>query len=752
MLIHKLFRDIKKNFSQFLAIFLMVTIGLMAYSGINAYMLGMEETADRFYTENNLQDLNVVGANFTNDDLAKIKSLDHVKNAERKLEFTDTTTIDGEEKTLLMSAIESNEISKFYIFEGEEFDKEKSGLWLDNYFAVENNLKVGDKLAGKKILALINVPDHLYDVRDETELYPNRQKFGFAYVSSKELPAEIFTTIMVDVDDKANVNAVKSEILNHIKNATAVVNIEDTTSYSAYQEEIDEGKTYVGVFSGIFLFIAILSVTTTMTRIVKNQRTEIGTLKALGFSNGRIMLHYTSYGTIVSVLAGALGILLGYFLIGNYFLAREMDFFEIPNGTPGMDPTNIPVAVGVVLIIALASLIVGRSILKESPAEALRLKPAKLSVKKDHFNGKFTGKLSFVTKWNLRDISRNRLRTLMGLVGVISCAALIVCAFGMLDTINHFIDLQFSDICNFAYKINLESNISPTELDDLKTKYGDKTSRTLAIELSKDENLEMNNLFVSDAGDYYRFIDGNDQIVALDSKDGVYMTRKRAELDGYKIGDTVRWHIIGSDTYYESEIIGFNKDPQNQNLTATPEYLKSLGVDYYPDAIYTNENLENAKTPAGVSSIQGIESIKSGMEDMLSTMKSLLVILIAIAVVLGAVIIYNLGILSFTEKEYQFATLKVLGLTDFKIKKIFIVGNLWISLFATALGLPAGYLLTDYLFKSAIGDTYDFGAYILPATYVIAAAGSVAVTMLVSIFLARKIKKIDMVKSLKADE
>ena len=752
MLIRKLFRDIKKNFSQFLAIFLMVAIGLMAYSGIKAYMLGMEQTADRFYTENNLQDLNVVGSSFTEDDLAKIKSLNHVKNAERKLEFTNTTTIDGDEKTLLLSAIETNEISKFYVYEGEEFDPEKSGLWLDNYFALENNLKVGDKLAGKKILALINVPDHLYDVRDETELYPNREKFGFAYMSSKDLPAEIFTTIMVDVDEKANVDTVKSDILNHVKNATAVVNIEDTTSYAAYQDEIDEGKTYVGVFSGIFLFIAILSVTTTMTRIVKNQRTEIGTMKALGFSNGRVMLHYASYGAILSILAGTLGILLGYFVIGSFFLAKEMDFFEIPNGAPGMDPTNIPVALGVTLAVVLASLIVGRSILKENPAEALRLKPTKISTKKDHFNGKITKRLSFVTKWNLRDISRNRLRTLMGLVGVISCAALIVCAFGMLDTINHFIDLQFSDICNFAYKINLEPNISSSDFDNLKQNYGDKTSKTLAIELAKDGELEMNNLFVSDAGDYYRFIDENDQLMTLNSTSGIYMTRKRAELDGYQIGDTVRWHIIGSDTYYESEIVGFNKDPQNQNLTATPEYLKSLNIDYQPDAIYTNENLENAKTPAGVSSIQGIESIKSGMEDMLSTMKSLLVILIAIAVVLGAVIIYNLGILSFTEKEYQFATLKVLGLTDFKIKKIFIVGNLWISLVATALGLPAGFFLTDYLFKSAIGDTYDFGAYILPATYIIAAVGSIVVTMLVSIFLARKVKKIDMVKSLKADE
>ena len=98
-----------------------------------------------------------------------------------------------------------------------------------------------------------------------------------------------FSSIMVDVKDKSKVDEVKETIEDKVENAKAIINVEDTSSYVAYQGEIDEGKTYVGVFSGIFLFIAMLSVITTMTRVVKNQRTQIGTLKALGFSNRRIL-------------------------------------------------------------------------------------------------------------------------------------------------------------------------------------------------------------------------------------------------------------------------------------------------------------------------------------------------------------------------------------------------------------------------------------------------------------------------------
>ena len=121
----KMIRDIRKNLSQFITIFLMVMIGIMAYSGIESYMDGMKETADKFYSENNLQDLNVIGANFSKEDLENIKAIKNVKDAERKLSITGTTDND---KTLLLNFIEANNISKFYIIEGEEFDYSKSGV------------------------------------------------------------------------------------------------------------------------------------------------------------------------------------------------------------------------------------------------------------------------------------------------------------------------------------------------------------------------------------------------------------------------------------------------------------------------------------------------------------------------------------------------------------------------------------------------------------------------------------------------
>ena len=789
MLKRKMFRDMKKNLSQFITIFLMIVIGVMVYSGIEAYMDGMTKTADKFYSENNLQDLNVMGL-LTRDDLDKIRKLDNVNDAELKLSITATTDND---KTLLLNFIESNNISKFYVLEGEGFDINKKGIWLDNFYAIENNIEVGDVVLVKyesmelheKVLGLINVPDHLYDTRDESELYPDRKEFGFAYMSVNEISEDYikglamkelnitdkdmfdyalpnfnykdhipFNSIMVDVDKKSNVDNVKNNIEDNIKNAKAIIKAEDTSSYVTYQGEIDEGKTYVGVFSGIFIFIAMLSVITTMTRVVKKQRVQIGTLKALGFSNTKVLLHYIGYGFWIAIFGSIVGLLLGYYFIGTVFMNLQMAFFEIPNGYPSMATKSYLVALLVVLIVVFITYITGRSILREKPAEALRTKIP--SVKGRTLNitkSKIFKKLNFSSIWNIRDIIRNKMRTFMGLAGVVGCCMLIVCALGMLDSMNFFVKLQFETLYNFDYKLNIKEDIKEEELNTIYEKYGNYTSESLGIEIKESDGKRVsNNIFVTDAKNLVRFVNRKNKIIDRPEDDGVYVTYKLAEVKGYKLGDEITWHIYGDNTYYTSKIIGFNKDPQNQNVTMTREYLESLGIKYKPDALYTNMDLSNTKEIKNIETIQDIESLKEGMEGMLSMMKTMLVLIIGVAVFLGGIIIYNLGILSFSEKEYQFSTLKVLGFEDKQIRNIFIKQNNWIAIVSIIIGLPLGYYLTDWLFKTAIEEHYDFGASITITTYIISAIGTIVVSYLVSRILSRKIKNIDMVTSLKANE
>ena len=790
MLKKKMFRDIKQNLSQFITIFLMVLIGVMVYVGIEAYMDGMTSAADNFYKNNNIQDLNVMG-NLCDKDLDKIKSLDNVKDAEKKL-VVNAIDKDNKDKTYLLSFIDSNNISKFHIMDGEKFDVNKKGAWVDNFYAEKNNLKVGDTIKIKydtfsleeKILGLINVPDHIYDVKDESELVPNRENFGFVYLSVNEIPESYikdlvmkemkitdekifdkyvkdfnykeyipYNYIMVDVNKKKNVTSVKEDIEDNVSNAKAIVKIEDTLSYQRYQGEIDEGASYVGIFSGLFLFIAMLSVITTMTRVVKKQKLQIGTMKALGIKNSKIVMHYVGYGFFVSLAAAIVGIILGKYFIGTFFLNMEMDYFEVPNGVPVVKPLSYLVALLVVMVVSFITYLTCRKELFKKPAEALRNEVPNVKVSSLNLSTKgIFKKLNFSSKWNYRDILRNKFRTVTAVVGIVGCCMLIVCAFGMLNSMNHFIKLQFEDLYNFNYKLSLKENIKDDELKVLTDKYGDNTSETLTIETKIGKEREANTIFVTNAGNLVRFQNENGKFIKVNKNNGVYITRKLADQKNLKVGDTIKWHIYGVNKYYESKIVGLTKDTQVQNLTMTKEYLESLDIDYKPDSLYTNTDLKGIKDIKNVSLVQDINELKNSLESMLSMMKSMIMLIIVFAVGLGAIIIYNMGILSYSEKQYQFATLKVLGFSDKKIRKIFVQQNNWITVLSIIIGLPTGYYMTSWIFKSVIADNYDFGAYINLSTYLIAIIGTILVSTIVSRMLSKKVNKIDMVSSLKANE
>ena len=389
----KLYRDIKLNKSQFITIFLMVFLGVFVFSGIHAYMDGMKTSGDNFYEQNNFQDIWLTGENFSKEDLDKVKETENVKDAERQL--TITTTLEGFDDVILeTNFIESNNISKMYVVDGEGFDKEKSGVWLDSYLAKNLDLKVGDEITftyqkykiTEKILGLVNTPDHVYSIKSDNEIFPTHKDYGYIYLSINEFPEDyyIFTSIIVGVEDTTKINNTKSDLENNIESALAVTDRESSLSYSGYNSEIEEGTTFSGVFTILFLFIAILSVITTMNRFVRKQRMQIGTLKALGIKRKIIIRHYVSYGFWISVIASVSGLIIGELTLGRYFLNMEMGYFEVPVYDTILLPIVYIIDVVIIVVITFITYLSCRKVLKEPASEALRIEMPK--VKKAKFD------------------------------------------------------------------------------------------------------------------------------------------------------------------------------------------------------------------------------------------------------------------------------------------------------------------------------------------------------------------------------
>ena len=797
----KLFRDLWKNKGQFISIFIMVLLGVMAFSGIHAYMDGMKVSGEQFYESCNLADLWLAGERFTRDDLQTVRHIDGVQGAERKLTFK--ANLEGYKNTSMeVNFIESNNISKFHVTAGTGFDVNKKGVWVDAYLASARGIRVGDTLSltyegytlTEPVLGLIYTPDHVYSIKDEASIFPTHDDYGFCYMSVNEFPKQavfdavreyvrkngadtlkqygfsdlksllhqsssldvteyIFGEVIVDVSESANIKTVKAEIENTVSAAKAVTTRDDQLSYSGYLREAEEGEAYSGIFTFLFLFIAVLSVVTTMYRFIKKERVQIGTLKSLGVKKWRIVLHYTSYGFFISLFAAVAGLLLGYFLIGNFFMEMEMEYYEVAEYAAVFLPVVYIMAAATVLFITLVSYLSCRGVLKEKAADAIRTeKPKVKSFKRDITKLKIFARASLSTKWNLRDIARNKLRTLTTTAGIIGCSVILVAAFGMLDTMNSYMDWEFGSINDYAYKVVLSENVSNKQLAALTKAYGDKTSQTLAIEFENGDTKTANTLSVNDAEGLLNATGHDKKPTSLGDGSGIYITERLSETISKTVGDTVRWHVFGEDTWYTSSIVGTVRDPQMQSFTCNKAFLSSLGREYAPDTLYTNADLSGVKSLDGATQIMSIEAVQNGFSSMLGAMYAMIALLIVISTVLGFVIVYNLGGLSFTEKQYQFATLKVLGFRNSQIKKIFVKQNIWLTVIAVLIAMPLGYYMVDYIFTEGIGGDYDFPAVIGVMSYLYATVGTAIVSLLVNLFLARKVKKIDMVTSLKGNE
>ena len=432
----------------------------------------------------------------------------------------------------------------------------------------------------------------------------------------------------------------------------------------------------------------------------------------------------------------------------------EMSVFSMPEYDTVLKPIVFLMAGLVVLAITLITWMSTRRILKVPAAESLRVERPK--IKNSGFRlttkGPFS-RASLPVKWNLRDISRNKGRSIMAVAGMMGCTMLIVCALGMMDTIHSYINLEFGGLNHFKYKVVLESGYTDEELQKLTDTYGDATSETLPIVIlyQNGKQQEDNIVTVTDGKNKLRFIDHDQRFVTLNDE-GIYLTEKLAEKLEMEEGDNLTWKLMGTDRLFHTKIAGLTRDPQSQHMVMTRGFFEKLGELYRADTLYTNEDLKNTAEQPGMSKIQSIREMEESMRNMIDTMISLIVVLIAISALLGCVIIYNLGILSFNEKQYQFATLKVLGYRNKMIRSIFIRQNNWLTIAAALLGLPTGYAMTAYIFSAALGDQYDFPAHIKMQSYFISVVCTFLVSWLVNRLMSGKVKNIDMVSSMKANE
>ena len=756
MLFKKMLRDIRKHKTQFLSIFLMAFLGVFVFSGVGGESVGLEVNIDNFYNDTNLADGWIYSADLSDKFLDDVNLLDPTTQMERQL-VIDSVADFSNDPEITLHFVENNTISKFYLLEGEKFDiEDEDGVWLDKSFADAKGLKVGDNITfefeglkiEKEIKGLGYSPEYVYHA-STSSVIPDFSKIGFAYMSYKAFPLDDvpYNVLNVKFDGTPDdFNDLLSDKLDGDYNS--FVERSEHSSVSQFSEEMDQHKMMADIFPVVFILISMLILLTTMTRIITHQRTQIGILKANGFKDRSIMFHYISYGFWLVLVGSILGLILGPMTLPQLFYPSMSATYKMPSWQPAWSMNFVYVAALMVMLSVLVSYYAVKSISNEKPADTIRPKVPKVS--SSGFVEKLSvwKRLSFNARWNWRDAKRNKFRALMTVIGVIGCTALLVCAFGMYDGMNDLKEWEFNQINHYDSKLIIDDEATLSEIDDVAEDVnGDKLMES-AIEIEAGSVKKSGSLMVLNHTDLVTPTDYDWNKIKIED-DEVSISQKMADMLDVGVGDTVKWHIMGSDKWVKTKIDKIHADPTSQGFVMSADKLEDLDLNYTPTSIVTSEHVD--KNYSAIKSANSIKDMTSSWDELTEAMWLLIYILIFFASLLAVVVLYNLGLLSFTEIEREIATLKVLGFKTSALRKLLLTQNLWFTAIGFLLGLPVGYMILKIMWESS-GDSF----YILPSislsNFILTAIITFSLSILVNLMFSRKIKKLDMVESLKGGE
>ncbi len=750
--------------AQFISMILMIALGIGVFVGFNMEWVSIEKNMTSFFRDTGYADYRVVSeAGFSEDDFNKIAAIEGVNQATRYLSVNaDVKEKDGDNVALTVTTDE--QVSGFLVTEGEAYDKtSKDGIWLSDKYAASNDIKIGDNLTfvyknieiEGAVKGLIKAGEYMICVRDESQLMPDYTTYGFAYIS----PALYRDAANIEFYPQINMisDLEKKDLIEKVDRAlgsTVMVYTKDETiSYSEAKGEATEGKTMGSILPVLFLLIAVLTMVTTMHRLTAKEKTQIGTLKALGFKDKRILRHYTSYAFMVGILGSAIGIVLGYGVA--YFIMNPDGmmgtYLDMPEWNLYFPWFCYIVLAAMIALLTLIGFLSVKQMLKGTAADALRpYSPKKMKPMLIERAGLFH-RLSFGTRWNMRDIMRHKSRTAMSLIGIIGCMILIVASLGMGDTMNAFLKLYYDGATNYATRIYLAEEATDEDRETICKKYdGDWSSSTgVQMQASNGEEKSVSLDIYGIKKDKVRFPDRNAEYLDI-GEDGAYICMRLADEFKLSEGDLFVVSPYGSDREYTLKVAGIIRSV-SECIVMTPAYADSIDFSYVMDSVYTDTAKSDIAADRSVKSVLSKQAIMDSFNTFTDLMNTMIVVLIAGALLLGVIVLYNLGVMSYTERYREMATLKVVGFKDKKIGKLLIGQNLWLSLIGILIGLPAGMGTLAYLLNALAGE-YEMKLAISVQTVLYSIILTMGMALLVSLMVSRKNKKIDMVEALKGAE
>lgn len=827
-----LLREIKRTFTKFLSIFAICALGVAFFAGIRATSPDMKEAGDRLYNTYNLSDISVISTSgLTADNIRDLESIEGIQAVRASL-FVDAMargTVEKEKNLRLYSMpikLKSEyaplidlipdygiDTSPEYEMNGVEIVSGRMPL-NDTEIALDNTLEgslvkqLGDEItlttAGGsvtlRVVGFIRSPMYISLFERGTSSIGNGTSDGFAYASGNaisslgtKLPVmsllnTYYTRADIVISGKEGLSAYSDEYEALVNEVTD--RIEDYAStqsgtwyiqgrsgnpgYSDYSENTDRIAAVGDVFPLIFFIVAALVCLTTMTRMVEEQRIEMGTMKALGYGGWQIAMKYASYAMSACISGGVVGAIIGfklfpYVIMKGYSIMYYLGKLETPYRA---DIAFMAIA-AMAVCTAAATFSACYASLKEVPATLMRPKAPKAGrrvlLEKIPFIWK---KLSFTSKVTVRNLFRYKKRFFMSVIGIAGSGALLVTAFGLNDSIFGIIEKQFGDIWQMDVQAYVYEAMPLADMQELLGK-NPANDDFDSVMFCLDSQMECKNGGRSQSGVHLLGVESAGSMagrinlhnggapVTLDDS-GVVVTAKLAETLSIKAGDEINMRTGGED--HLMRVIGIADNYVYHYVYITAAYYETV----FGKAMQYNGFMGNLKdgltdeTMDAMSSqllsdsrmytVRTIGSIYDSVWDSLSILNYVVLVLILGSGMLTFVVMLNLTNINIGERMRELATLRVLGFYDKEMYDYIFRENNALSVIGAFVGLVFGKIMHLFVIRTCEVDMVMFVRSAKPLSYVYAFALTIVFSLIVNLLMRPKVRAIDMVESLKSAE
>ncbi|WEV47745.1 FtsX-like permease family protein [Bifidobacterium sp. ESL0690] len=795
-LIVKTGRDLKSMWPQFFSVLLMSFLAVFVFAGISGPSLGMRKGYQDFAYQNNLADVWVAGTNITSNDLKAIRQIGGVERADPGL-AARTSLAEGHGKpdshdaTVDLTTIRDTATQRPYIVKGRTFDPHSTGIWLDKDFAGAHNLDVGSTVrlsfAGVThdylVKGLALSAEYIYPVGPNA-ISPDHKTYGYAFAGlpternlhrdmirqaalDKGLTASMASAtaskapqtwsmlrlrLATNISQRSVEDGVRRILGQRFNSFTSRANRMQTSSLT------DSGTMLQSLsltFSAMFILLALLTILTSISRLVKVQAGQIATMRALGFRKRTILFHYATYGLIVSAAGTLLG-LPASILLNEYLLGTKKSLYSLPHWPLAFDPKSFLLALALVMTCTLAALMACFKALSGTPAEAMRGETDN-GVRQRHMALEHItpvwSRIGHSWRWTLRDISQGKTRTLMAAFGVMGSMVLLTAGFGMQRSVDARADNQYQRQYTYASKATLKpgtGNAGRDMVDRTVRQHGTQWIQETTIQYRHDDKIDT--LTVMGPGDLIRMeaADGKGWLAA--SNQGAVLTRQTAQRLNAHVGGTVSFRTPGTTRYTTVAVTGITYSPYTQGVFMTQVAWHKAGGHFSPTALLLSGHSDDTR----LNHLDQIDHLTDTTDQYQSLKRftaeetSVLMVLKLAAVILDIVVLYNLGMLGFAEHEREYATMRVLGFRQQEIRASILRENLTAAIVGWLVGVPAGIAFLGLYTKVASNHTQDTLPVLDWRDFIWESLISLGCALAVALWVSRRAKHIDMVQALKS--